>query len=81
MNKSITQAAIDRDRYGLLVAMHTRVAEVIDDPETPPRDLAALTRRLMEIAREIEAIDLQRAEQGDGVPEAPADEPFDGTDL
>ncbi|ASR85208.1 terminase small subunit [Mycobacterium phage SirPhilip] len=81
MNKSITQAAADKDRYALLVAMQTRVAEAIEDRETPARDLAALTRRSMEIAKEIEAIDLQRQEKGDGKPEVPADEPFDGSDL
>ncbi|UTN93197.1 hypothetical protein SEA_SYRA333_6 [Mycobacterium phage Syra333] len=79
--KSITQAAADKDRYGLLVAMQERVVEAIADPDTPARDLAALTRRSMEIAKEIETIDLQRQQNGDGKPEAPADEAFDGSDV
>ncbi|QFG09389.1 terminase small subunit [Mycobacterium phage Yuna] len=69
------------DRYDLLKRMHERVEAAVFDPETPPRDLAALTRRLMEIAKELETIDLQRAEAGDSKREAPADEPFDGSDL
>ncbi|QNJ58229.1 hypothetical protein SEA_ELLIE_4 [Mycobacterium phage Ellie] len=69
------------DRRDLLQRMHERVEEAVFNPETPPRDLAALTRRLMEIAKEIETIDLQREQSGEGKPEAPADEPFDGTDL
>ncbi|ARQ95443.1 terminase small subunit [Mycobacterium phage Shandong1] len=69
------------DRYSLLLRMHARVEQSVFDPETPPRDLAALTRRLMEIAKEIETIELQREQSGEGKPEAPADEPFDGSDV
>ncbi|QAY02738.1 hypothetical protein SEA_NIKLAS_7 [Mycobacterium Phage Niklas] len=69
------------DRYELLKRMHERVEAAVFDPETPPRDLAALTRRLMEIGKEIESIDLQRLENGEGKPDAPADEPFDGSDV
>ncbi|QFG11428.1 terminase small subunit [Mycobacterium phage Ekdilam] len=69
------------DRLGLLRRMHARVEEAVFNPETPPRDLAALTRRLMEISKEIESIELQREVTGEGKPEAPADEPFDGSDV
>ncbi|AEK09818.1 terminase small subunit [Mycobacterium phage Pixie] len=69
------------DRRDLLVRMHDRVEEAVFNPETPPRDLAALTRRLMEISKEIEVIDLQRAQRGEGKQEAPADEAFDGEDV
>lgn len=62
-SKSVSQAAEDGDRRELLVALRSRVAKDIDDAETPPRDLAALTRRLQEIAKEIDAIDA--AESGD----------------
>lgn len=69
------------DRLGELRRLHERISFAVFDPETPPRDLASLSRRLMEISKEIEAIELQRAETGDGAPEVPADEPFDGSDL
>lgn len=62
-SKSVSEAAEGGDRRELLVALRSRVAKDIDDAETPPRDLAALTRRLQEIAKEIDAIDA--AESGD----------------
>ena len=39
------------------MAVRFRVAMAVEDPATPARDLAALTRRLLEIAKEIESID------------------------
>ena len=55
--KTVTQAADDGSARELLVAMRTRIAKAVEDPNTPARDLAALTKRLMEVARDIEAID------------------------
>ncbi len=54
---TVTSAASSGDRRDLLVAMRARVATAVEDPNTPARDLAALTRRLMEIAKDIEALD------------------------
>lgn len=70
---SITEAADAGDHRELLVAMRERVAKTVQDPNCPPRDLAALTRRLQEIAREIEAIDARAAEEameGGDIPDA-----------
>lgn len=77
---AVSAAAERNDRRAMLVAMQTRIADAVDDPETPPRDLAALTRRLMEIAKEIEAIDVQRGEEKKGIGAAvqTPDESFDG---
>ncbi|ALF01380.1 hypothetical protein SEA_LILPHARAOH_3 [Mycobacterium phage LilPharaoh] len=69
------------DRLDELRRLHVRISAAVFDDETPPRDLASLSRRLMEISKEIEALELQRAESGEGRPEVPADEPFDGSDL
>lgn len=55
--KTVTQAASSGDRRDLLVSMRDRIAKTVEDPNCPPRDLAALTRRLIEIAKDIEAID------------------------
>lgn len=66
----MTQAASDGSRRELLVAMRDRVAKTVEDPNTPPRDLAALTRRLLEISNEIEAIDA--ADEKDDIGEAAA---------
>ena len=64
---SVTQAAAEGSQRDLLVAMRDRVAQDVESPSTPARDLAALTRRLMEITKEIEVIDAKAAEEvGDG---------------
>lgn len=47
----------------LLVAVRNRIAKAIDNPNTPARDLAALTKRIGEVVREIEAIDAREAEE------------------
>jgi hypothetical protein len=64
--KSVTDAASSGTRRDLLVAMRSRVATAVEDPNTPPRDLAALTRRLMELAKDIEALDAKESEESDG---------------
>ena len=46
----------------LLIATRERVALAVDDPRTPARDLAALTKRLMDTAREITDIELREHE-------------------
>lgn len=63
--KTVTQAAEGGTMRELLVAMRARTAKAVEDPNTPARDLAALTRRLLEIARDIEAIDAREAEEGE----------------
>lgn len=68
--KSVTEAADDGTRLELLVSLRTRVAATVGDPNCPPRDLAALSRRLLEIAKEIEAIEAE--DRGDDVGDAAA---------
>lgn len=60
--QTVSEAAESGDHRGLLVAMRERIARTVSNPDCPPRDLAALTRRLQDIAKEIEVIDL-RAKQ------------------
>ena len=82
--KTLTQAAASGTQRELLVALRARIAEAlrariaeaVADPHCPQRDLAALSRRLFEIAREIEAIDLSGSEGGVENGVVP-DEPFD----
>lgn len=64
--KSITEAAATGTVREQLAALRDRVAKTVEDPNCPPRDLAALSRRLMEITKEIAAIDAQAREEGDG---------------
>lgn len=73
--KSVTDAAAVGSRRDLLVAMRSRVATAVEDPNTPARDLAALTRRLMEIAKDIEVLDVRESEEADSG--AAIDEAFD----
>lgn len=67
---TVRAAADAGDRRGLLVALRARIASDIDNVNTPARDLAALSRRLLEIAKEIEAIDAH--DEGDAVGAAAA---------
>ena len=55
--KSISEAAANGSTRELLVAMRSRIADAVQDANTPARDLAALTKRLIEVVRDIEAID------------------------
>jgi hypothetical protein len=77
--RTVTSAASDGDRLDLLLAVRSRVAKAVEDLETPARDLAALTRRLLEIAREIEMLEAAEMESGkDGAVE---DEAFDASAI
>lgn len=78
--KTVTEAADKGTTRELLVAMRARIAKAVEDPNTPARDLAALTKRLVEVVRDIEAIDAreqQEAERGGPV----SDEAFDAAAL
>ncbi len=70
--RTVSQAASNGTHLDLLMAMRTRIAKSVEDVNTPARDLAALSRRLMEIAKEIEAIkaaELQEAAEDDDAPD------------
>lgn len=61
---TITEAASEGSHRQLLVAMRDRIAKTVESPDCPPRDLASLSRRLMEIAKDIEALDLAAKQEG-----------------
>ena len=67
---TVTSAAESGSRRLLLTAMRARIAATIDKPDTPPRDLAALSRRLLEIAQELEL--LEAADKVDDIGDAAA---------
>lgn len=56
--RSVAAAAASGNRRQLMVALSNRIAMAIDDPKTTGPALAALIRRQMDIAAEIQAIDL-----------------------
>jgi ribosome-binding protein aMBF1 (putative translation factor) len=78
--KTITQAAEKGTTRELLVAMRARIAKAVENENTPARDLAALTKRLVEVVRDIEAIDAHAAEEARESGEV-ADEAFDAEAL
>lgn len=62
---SVFEAAENGSRVDELRAMRAVLAKAIDAAKTSPRDLAALTRRQMEISREIEALLKQEKEEAE----------------
>ena len=75
---TILEAAESGSRIDELGAMRRRIARALDDPNTPARDLAALSRRQLEIGKEIEAIVVSEDEDHSVVVNAD-DEAWDGT--
>ncbi|WP_197025338.1 hypothetical protein [Nocardioides sp. URHA0032] len=75
---TILEAAEQGSRIEELRAMRRRIARAMDDPNTPARDLAALSRRQLEIGKEIEAIVVSQDEDHSVVVNAD-DEAWDGT--
>lgn len=59
--------AARRSTKELLIATRDRIALAVDDPSTPARDLAALTKRLVDVSREIEAIAAREREEAERV--------------
>lgn len=74
---TVSEAAMSGTARDLLVATRDRIALAVENTETPARDLAALTKRLMETVREIEAIDARALEEGSS--EEVTDGEFDAT--
>ena len=73
--KTITEAVTTGTTRDVLVASRDRIARALDDPNIAARDLASNSKRLMEVIRDIEAIDAREAEEvadGAGVGADPA---------
>ena len=65
--ESITSAAASGDQLRLLVALRRQIASDLD-AGVPARDLASLSKRLVDISTEIE--DLKKLRKGDEIGEA-----------
>lgn len=75
---TLVQAAEQGDDIAELKAMRLRIARALADPDTPARDLASLSRRQIEIGREIRALVAlaqQEGSDGDGPAEDEALDP------
>jgi hypothetical protein len=79
--KSVTQAAAGGDTRELLVAMRSRIAVAVEDPTTPARDLAALTKRLSDIAIAIAAMDAADEQEASGDAAEVEDGDFDAASV
>jgi hypothetical protein len=79
--QTLAQAAESGSHRDLLVAMRSRIARTVQSPKCPPRDLAALTRRLQDIGREIEEIDARDGDDDIGQAAGTADDGFDAEAL
>jgi hypothetical protein len=79
--KTVAQAAAYGTDLEMLVALRARIAKSIDDASTPARDLAALSRRLTDIARDIKT--LQSEDGHDDISDATRipDEAFDAATV
>lgn len=70
--KTVVEAVRSGSRVELLFAMGVRVAAVIDDEGTAPRDMAALTKRMGDISAELNKL------VSGGQPDSSAEDvPFD----
>jgi len=78
--KTITQAAEHGTTRELMVAMRARIAKAVENENTPARDLAALSKRLIEVVHDIEALDA-RAEQEATKRDDARDEAFDASAI
>ena len=67
---TVKAAAESGSRRELLTVLRSRIAAAIDSPDTHPRDISPLSRRLLEIAEELELLDA--ADRGDDIGEAAA---------
>lgn len=79
--KSVSQAAASGSHRELLVAMRERIASAVSNPDCPPRDLASLTRRLQDIAKEIESIDLRAGQESQTHANGDVDDTFDASAI
>lgn len=56
----------DDDHLALLRSMRKRIADAVSDPDTAPRDLASLTRRLQDVSREATTLEEKQRQEGKG---------------
>lgn len=63
---AISRAAESGDSLEMLRALRLRLAKAVENERTPPRDLAALSRRLVDIDRDIKAAEAAAQEGGEG---------------
>ena len=78
--RTVAEAASNGTAREELVALRSRIARAIDDPDIRGADLASLSRRLLEIRKEIESIDAREEQEGTSSGDVP-DEAFDASAI
>jgi hypothetical protein len=73
---TVVQAATRGTYQELLAALRLRVATAIESPNAHPRDLAALSRQLLEISKELQATNTAGEDDQVGQAAATPDEPW-----
>lgn len=77
---TISEASEAGDRLGILLCLQDTIAREIE-AGIPPRDLAALSRRLMEIAKEVEDLRAVESDSEDAHHGQHGDEAFDAAAI
>jgi hypothetical protein len=75
---TVAAAAASGDEKALLVALRDRIARAVSDRDTPARDLSSSSRRLLEVSRELAALQAREAQEAKVACLSATDEPFDG---
>ncbi len=75
--RTITEASRDGDRLAELKALRMIVAGACQNPGISGRDLAALSRRLIEVGREVEELEALARQEGEDGEQPAADEALD----
>ena len=76
---TLTEAAKAGDRLAELRAMRLILASACQNPNTAARDLASLTRRLIEVGRDVEELEALARQEGTGDEQPAPDEALDPT--
>ena len=71
---TVVQAAERGNHEEILIALRLRLAAAMQDPIAHPRDLAALSRQVVEITKELDAAKAGTEEDGVGQAAKTADE-------
>lgn len=79
--KTVAEAAESGTYRDLLVAMRSRISQAVSDPSCPARDLASLTRRLNDIAKEIDSLDLRAKQEAAESVDSGDDETWDSSAI
>lgn len=74
---TVATAAAEGTKLDLLIATRDRVAKAIDSDKCPPRDLAALTKRLGDIVEEIQTLEVTAKKDRDADSDPDDDEEDD----